>query len=268
MKITIVTVSYNQADFLERAILSVVDQGYKDLEYIIVDPGSTDGSRDIIEKFKIYFSRIIFESDAGAADGLNNGFKYATGDIFGFLNSDDTLLPESLTEVSKFFQEHPNIDVVSGHTRIIDSNDQVIRNSYSDRFSLISCVYGANTLMQPSTFFRAKCYREINGFNKNNTSNWDGELFVDIALKGGRFALVNKYWSCYRLHALSITSSKKMDSKTKEYTNYIFHKIMKRGKHFFDIPFVVFFRIIKYLCSPQSLYERLSKGAIYGRSEK
>jgi len=266
MKISIVTISFNQADFLERAILSIVNQNYKDLEYIIIDPGSTDSSRDIIEKYKLHFSKIIFKLDAGAADGLNNGFKYASGDIFGFLNSDDVLLPDCLNKVDKFFQENPSIDIVSGHSRIIDSSDQVIRNSYSDIFSLIAYAYGVNLLMQPSTFFRASCYHKVNGFNPNNLSNWDGELFVDIALNSGKFSLINEFLSCYRLHALSITSSKKIDDKIKKYRNYIFRKIMKRNKQVFDIPIRVFFRILKYLYTPKSLYERITKGAIYGRS--
>ena len=109
MKISVITISYNQSQFLERAILSVLNQEYENLEYIIVDPGSTDGSRDIIAKYKSSFSHIVFEPDQGAADGLNKGFSLASGDIFGFLNSDDMLLPRSLSEVSNFFQEHLDI---------------------------------------------------------------------------------------------------------------------------------------------------------------
>jgi len=265
MKISVITISYNQSQFLERAILSVLNQEYENLEYIIVDPGSTDGSRDIIAKYKSSFSHIVFEPDQGAADGLNKGFSLASGDIFGFLNSDDMLLPRSLSEVSNFFQEHLDTDVVSGHTKIIDSNDRVIRNSYSDRFSLIPCAYWSSQLVQPSTFFRADSYREVNGFNVNNRSNWDGELFVDIALKGRKFALVNKFWSCYRLHATSITSSQKLDNRIQEYKKYIFNKIMKRDMNRMDIPMMILFRVLKYLKSPKSLYERLTKGRIYGR---
>jgi glycosyltransferase involved in cell wall biosynthesis len=266
VKISIVTVSYNQAKFLERAILSVINQNYDDLEYIIVDPGSTDESKEIIERYRSNFSHVIFEPDIGAADGLNKGFNLASGEIFGFLNSDDILLPNVLFEVDKYFQDYPDIDVVSGHTKIINSCDRVIRNSYSDRFSLIFCAYGASVLMQPSTFFRASYYRIVKGFNKNNISNWDGELFVDIAINGGKFGVVNKFWSCYRLHAMSITSSKKLDLSIKQYGDYIFSKIMGRPKQVFDLPITCLFRVLKYLYSPKSLYERIMKGAIYGQS--
>ena len=96
MKFSIVTISFNQAPYLETAIRSVLDQNYPDLEYIIVDPGSTDGSRDIIERFRSRFAKIIFEPDQGPGDGLNKGFAHATGDILGYLNSDDALLPGAL----------------------------------------------------------------------------------------------------------------------------------------------------------------------------
>src|SRR5690349_13082517 len=114
MKFTLVTISYNQAPFLERTIRSVIDQKYDDLEYIVVDPGSTDGSREIIEHFRPYITKTIFEKDRGAADGLNKGFSHATGELYGFLNSDDVLLPGALKEASKFFDTNPDIDVVSG----------------------------------------------------------------------------------------------------------------------------------------------------------
>ncbi len=78
MKVSVVTISYNQAEFLEQCIRSVIEQDYDDIEYIVVDPGSTDGSRDIIEKYHDYIDHIIFEPDCGPADGLNKGFAHAT----------------------------------------------------------------------------------------------------------------------------------------------------------------------------------------------
>src|SRR6202171_6644991 len=92
-RVSIVTISFNQAPFLERAIRSVVEQDYPDIEYIVVDPGSTDGSRDIIERYRSRISQVIYEPDHGPADGLNKGFASATGDIFGSINADDAFLP-------------------------------------------------------------------------------------------------------------------------------------------------------------------------------
>ena len=91
MKFSIVTISFNQARFLERAIVSVIEQKGVELEYIVVDPGSTDGSRDIIERHRDLIAHVVFEKDKGPADGLNKGFSHATGSIYGYLNADDVL---------------------------------------------------------------------------------------------------------------------------------------------------------------------------------
>ena len=104
MKISIVTISFNQAKYLQQCIDSILGQTHCDLEYIVVDPGSTDGSRALIES---YGNKIIkvFAPDKGPADGLNQGFKHATGQIYGFINSDDYLLPGALTSVTISMQK-------------------------------------------------------------------------------------------------------------------------------------------------------------------
>ena len=87
MKFSVVTISFNQRQYLDEALCSVLTQDYPAIEYIVVDPGSTDGSRELIESFANRLARVVFEPDQGAADGLNKGFQHASGDIFGFLNS-------------------------------------------------------------------------------------------------------------------------------------------------------------------------------------
>ena len=114
MRISIVTLSYNQGAFLQEAMDSVLQQNHSDLEYIVVDPGSTDGSRELLRSYGEQISRFIFEPDRGAADGLNRGFGGATGEIFGFLNADDFLLPGALHRVSEFFESHPQCDIAHG----------------------------------------------------------------------------------------------------------------------------------------------------------
>ena len=231
MKFSIVTISFNQAEFLEQTIQSVLDQRLKDLEYIIVDPGSTDGSREIIERYRPHFARVILEPDKGAADGLNKGFACATGQLFGFLNSDDVLFPGALTAATDYLRANPQLDVVSGDCQIIDAEGRYLRKCYSDRFSLVHYAYGSSILIQPSTFFRAEAYRRTRGFNVENRSNWDGELFVDMARTGARFGRTRQVWSRYRVHERSITGTGRLDARIAAYRERMFRDIMGRAPH-------------------------------------
>jgi glycosyltransferase involved in cell wall biosynthesis len=266
MRISIVTLSYNQGTFLEDCIDSIITQRDVELEYIIVDPGSTDDSRSIINRHRAKIDRIILEPDSGPAAGLNKGFALATGDIFGFINADDTLLPNALTEVSAFFSSHPDVDVVSGHCKIIDANGKVLRSSYSDLFSLRGYAYGSVVLMQPSTFFRSSSFRAVGGFNEMNRSNWDGELFVRFGEIGCSFRRIKAFWSAYRVHSESITGGSTLDAQVRRYHLRMFSRFTGREWLLRDSVLAVWFRIWKYLRTPQSFWERLIHGRIYGRS--
>ena len=161
MKVSIVTISLNQAPFLERAILSVVEQDHDDIEYIVVDPGSTDGSRDIIERYRDRISVAVLKPDAGPADGLNMGFARATGDIFGYINADDAYLPGAIGKAVDAFRASPAADVVCGHGFIVNANGAVRRRFYSDQFSAWRYVHGGVTVMQQSTFFAATHFKPL-----------------------------------------------------------------------------------------------------------
>lgn len=266
MKVSIVTISFNQVDFLEQAIQSVIGQDYDDVEYIVVDPGSTDGSRDFIERYRDKISRVIYDPDNGPADGLNKGFALATGEIFGFLNSDDILLPGAIRRAVEYLTENKHVDVVSGHTLITDEKGKIIRKSHSDRLTLTRAAYGAAVLMQQSTFFRANRYHESGGFNLQNKVAWDGELFIDMAMRGATFAVVDEFWSMFRLHNESITSSMRLDQAYRAYRKHIFQKITGREFRSTDNLLVAAYRVLKHVSNPRGLYERLTKGPIYGRS--
>jgi glycosyltransferase involved in cell wall biosynthesis len=230
MKISIVTISFNQAEFIERTIQSVLDQDYPNIEYIVVDPGSTDGSRDIIGKYRDKITHIVYEQDQGPADGLNKGFSLATGDIYAYVNSDDTLLPGTLKYMAAEFEKNPGIDVISGHAFVIDKEDKVLQKVFSHPFSLTSYAAGCCILVQQSTFFKPAFFKSIGGFNKDNKICWDGELMVDYALKGAKFKLVRKYLSCFRIYENSITGSgQQVSQKYKNQHEKITHKIIQAG---------------------------------------
>ncbi|MGI9505922.1 MAG: glycosyltransferase family 2 protein [Geminicoccaceae bacterium] len=207
MKISIVTLSFNQGSFLESAIKSVADQKGVDLDYVVVDPGSTDGSRSIIERYESQISQTVLERDDGPADGLNRGFAKASGDIYGFLNADDVLKPGALAKVAQAFEQNPDADIISGNGHIIAEDGSAIRRMYSDRFSLWGYLYGGVVLLQQSTFFRARAFEQAGGFNVDNRTCWDGELWLDMALAGKRFQRTNGFWSGFRVYGSSITGS-------------------------------------------------------------
>jgi len=215
MKVSIVTISYNQAEFLEEAILSVLSQDYPNIEYIVVDPGSTDGSKKIIEKYKDRIEYIIFESDEGPADGLNKGFEVASGDIYGYLNADDILLPTAVSHFVECFQSS-DADVISGHGYIIDRNGSVRGKTFSHKFDPVAYVYGACVLIQQSTFFKAEWFKKVGGFNKMNRASWDGELCFDMAMQGAKFKRISGFWSGFRLYAESITGSGEFQDKANQ----------------------------------------------------
>jgi glycosyltransferase involved in cell wall biosynthesis len=228
VKISIVTISYNQAEFLEEAILSVLNQNYSDIEYIVVDPGSTDGSREIIEKYKDQIEHIIFEPDEGPADGLNRGFEVATGNIFGYLNADDILLPTTVSHFIKCFQSS-SADVISGHGYIIDRDGGITKKVFSDKFDPVAYVYGACVLVQQSSFFKAESFKHVGGFNKDNGVSWDGELCFDMALNGSSFKQVQGFWSCFRVYEESITGSGEFNEKAREVLIRHAKKINQKG---------------------------------------
>ncbi len=179
MKFSVVTVSFNQRQYLEEALTSVLAQDYPAIEYIVVDPGSTDGSRELIESFRDRLASMVFEADQGAADGLNKGFQRASGDIFGFLNSDDVLLPGAMKTVSRAFEQNPDCDIVMGNGFIVDAMGKRIRRIRAAGFTLDRYFYGGATWLQQATFFRRTAFEQVGGFNVNNRSCWDGELVVD-----------------------------------------------------------------------------------------
>ena len=263
MKISVVTISYNQAKYVGQCINSVLDQDYSNIEYIVVDPGSTDGSRELITS---YGSRIkkIFEKDFGPADGLNIGFRYATGDIFCYLNSDDIFLPEAFHAVANAFLSDAKCDVICGHGHIIDGQSKYLRRVFSDRFSLKGAAYGASLAIQPSTFFRRTIFERIGGFNVYNKSNWDGELLIDMALAGADIKTINRFLSCYRVHNTSITGSGRLSKLHAAHSLKMFSKIMDRPFLENDNISALYYRLMKHIKNPRATYERILYGPIFG----
>jgi glycosyltransferase involved in cell wall biosynthesis len=263
MKFSVVTISFNQRQYLEEALCSVLKQNYPEIEYIVVDPGSTDGSRELIESFANRLARVVFEPDQGAADGLNKGFQHASGDILGFLNSDDVLLPGAMRSVGQAFAQNPDYDIVMGNGFIIDGQGKRIRRIRAAGFTLDRYFYGGATWLQQATFFRRVAFEAVGGFNVNNRSCWDGELLVDMVRKGARVKYLDQDLALFRLHAKSITGSRRHSEMMKADADRMFS--LSRGRRWtaLDTVRAYLFRIERILTHPGAV-----ESAIRGRMRR
>ncbi|PKN92355.1 MAG: glycosyltransferase [Chloroflexi bacterium HGW-Chloroflexi-6] len=189
-KISIVTPSYNQDQYLEETIRSVLLQGYQNLEYIIVDDCSTDSSVEIIKKYESSIIFVANEKNGGQADTLNKGFSRSTGEIMASINGDDVYLPYTLNLVARLFRQFPEIDWITGHSSFL-VDGQVIspRRNHLDAYNSKLMRSGFNTswLMgvpqHISTFFRRSLYDKAGGFinNKDNYHSLDIDLWIRMA---------------------------------------------------------------------------------------
>jgi len=234
IKISIVTISFNQAQYLRTCIDSVLGQNYSNLQYIVVDPGSTDGSRDIIDSYGDRLQR-VYERDRGPADGLNNGFRQATGEIFYFLNADDALLPGALDYAASIFEAQPDIDVLCGSGYKIDGDGKLLREIRASTMSRLRIVYGAANLFQQGVFFRAPTFHAVQGFNIENSSSWDGELLLDMAVRGARFRVSRRHLGLFRIHPTSITGSNRLIEQFYRDGARMFRKVMNRERRPYDV---------------------------------
>lgn len=263
MKISVVTISYNQAEFLDACLASVAAQEGP-WEHIIVDPGSTDGSRKIIERHRAQFSHMILEPDDGPADGLNRGFARASGQLFYFLNSDDIVLEGAFAKAREAFRAKPQVDVLSGHGVVIDEKGETLRYVYSDPVSRHRLAYGGGIRIQPATFIRPEAYRKAGGFNPENRSSWDGELIVDLFLTGASFAEIDEVLGGYRLHSESITATAKLDERIRQWAVRKHEKLMSAPPPPYAHKIAAAYSVLRALKHPDVILARLRNHRVYG----
>jgi glycosyltransferase involved in cell wall biosynthesis len=180
--ITIVTPSYQQAEFLERTMNSVLRQDYPALEYIVLDGGSTDGSVDIIKRYAGRLKYWRSGKDAGQSAAINEGLKMAQGDIVGWLNSDDTLAADALFRIGRFYAENPRTDLVYGNTHLIDAQDRVIRRLVSTKTSAFELAhFNRDIWSQPGTTWRRSLHDKIGYLDESLHLFMDGDWWIRVA---------------------------------------------------------------------------------------
>lgn len=197
--VSIVTPSYNQAQFLEEAIRSVLSQDYPRLEYIIVDGGSGDGSPDIIQRYADQLAWWVSEPDQGQTDAINKGFAHASGEILAWLNSDDSYLPGAVSEAVRFLRANPEVGMVYGDADLIDERGNVIGRFPARQTDYQRLRRGYVHIPQQAAFFRADLWNLVGPLDPSFYFAMDFDLWVRLA----KIAPLKYHpckWANFRLH--------------------------------------------------------------------
>ena len=204
MKLSIVTPSFNQGKFLEQTILSVLNQNYEQLEYIVIDGGSTDESVDVIRRYEGRLAYWESEPDRGQVHAINKGLERATGDIVAYLNSDDLYLPGAFAAVVEHFNARPECDWLCGDTMMFGEGGHRTELIKADvPKSAAHSLSWAYSAPQPGMFWKRELVRS--GFDEKWNYVFDHELYVRLLLAGHRCEHLSVPVAAYRLHAASKT---------------------------------------------------------------
>lgn len=213
MRISIITPNYNGEVFLEETICTVLEQKVDgvDLEYIIVDGGSTDRSLTILEKYKDSIHRLIVEKDDGPADAINKGLTIASGDVVAWLNADDIYYPNTLKRVAETFHADSSIGFAFGRCPIIDENGIEIRSgitSFKEAFFPLNSRFTyqcINYVSQPAMFFSKSALQKAGLLRTDMVAAWDYEFILRLWRQGRGVCIHGEPLSAFRWHEKSIS---------------------------------------------------------------
>ena len=199
MLVSIVTPSYNQARFIEGTIQSVLSQDYPQIEYLVVDGGSTDHSVDVIRRYADRLTGWVSEKDRGQTDAINKGFARARGEIFAWINSDDTYEPGAVSAAVEFLREHPEVGMVYGDCNYINEQGEVIGRFHSKQTSYRRIRQGYNHIPQQTMFFRAELWKQLGPLDPSFHFAMDYDLWTRISARS-EIKYVPQTWANFRLH--------------------------------------------------------------------
>jgi glycosyltransferase involved in cell wall biosynthesis len=204
-RITVVTPSFNQAAYLERTICSVLDQGYPNLEYLIVDGGSTDGSVSIIRRYADRLAWWVSEPDRGQSDAINKGLRRATGEWVAWQNSDDIYYPGAFHDLAVAAAKHPQAGLIIGDMMLIDEHDRPLRDIRYVKPGYKTLLAEGMLLANQATFWRRNVQEQIGFLDEGFHCSFDYEWFLRLA-QHAEGAHVDRIWGALRLHGETKTS--------------------------------------------------------------
>ncbi len=204
--VSIVTPSFNQRGFLEHTLLSVIEQGYPRLEYVVQDGGSRDGSEEVLERFRPRLHHVESRADGGLAHALNLGFARTSGEVMAYLNSDDLLLPGTLDYVARYFDEHPEVEVIYGHRVLIDAQGLEIGRWILPPHRNDQLLF-ADYVPQETLFWRRGIWDRAGGrVDESFQFAVDWELLLRFIDAGARMVRVPRFLGAFRVHSQQKTA--------------------------------------------------------------
>jgi glycosyltransferase involved in cell wall biosynthesis len=198
--VSIVTPSYNQARYLEATIQSVLGQTYPNIEYIVIDGGSEDGSAAIIQKYADRLAYWVSERDQGQTDAINKGFAKAKGEVLAWLNSDDTYEPQAVAKAVAYLQAHPRVGMVYGDANFIDQHGRIIGRFPARQTSYKKLRRGYVHVPQQAAFWRAELWRQVGPLDPSFYFAMDYDLWVRLA-RVSKVHYQPEVWANFRLHS-------------------------------------------------------------------
>lgn len=199
-RITIVTPSFNQAKYLPETIESILSQNYSNLEYIIIDGASTDGSTDIIRRYETHLAYWFSEPDKGQSDAIMKGFARCTGELFAWINSDDILLPGCLQRIAEQYVLNGHPDILTGNVIYIDGEGKITRYVRLPRQSSFFLFRGVWYASAPAVFFKSSLFHSVGGVNLDCHLCMDFDLWLKMMVRDAKVVHIPCLLGGYRWH--------------------------------------------------------------------
>jgi len=227
MRISIITPSYNQGEYIEDTIRSVMNQNYNDLEHIVIDGGSTDETVSILRKYP--HLNWISEKDSGQGNAINKGFKMATGGVLAWLNSDDFYESNILGEVNRYFESHEDCAVLYGDITYVDSLGKILYKVEGDTINYQTLSDYPDIVRQPSCFWRSRVVNELGGLDEHLHLVMDLDFFLRVGKKY-KFHYLGRNLSYYRTYSENKTRSMLARQALEIYRVYRRERITLNGR--------------------------------------